>query len=143
MELDLNLGLGAEHSGKPTPKLQITSNAPTLLTLQSGVDKPLTFTVTAGQDLTIDTWNLPTGISMTAPTGGTTLTAGQTVDFVGTINSSVLGQHYVAIGVVGTQGGVTLGKNIPIHYVVAGATDTFIVNSGNTIVNNHKSIINT
>ena len=143
MELDLNLGLGAVHSGKSTPKLQITSNVPPLLSLQSGVDKPLTFTVTAGQDLTIDTWNLPAGVTMTAPTGSTTLTAGQTVNFVGTINSTASGQHYATIGVVGTQGGVTLGKNIPIHYVVAGSTDKFIVNNGKDIVNNHKTIINT
>jgi hypothetical protein len=139
LDLDLSLDSGGRGSSS-TQKLQITATPPPLTTVQSGVATTVTIPITAvtAMNITGITSNNP-NITITAPTLPLALTAGATSNIVLSINSTSAGQHYENIIV--TDG--TLSKSIPIHYVVAGATDTFTTNNGNQIVNNHKTVINT
>jgi len=140
VDLDLSLDGGAK-GGISTPKLQFTATPPPLIAVLSNTATAFTVPLVANQAMQITAINAPSGVSITAPTLPLDLASGASTSIVGTITDSILGQHNLILTVSGVQGGVTLHKNIVLHYVVADNT-LFVTNSGAQIVNNHKTIIN-
>ena len=144
MGIDLDLSLSSDAGkGVSTPKLSLTATPPALTTLNSGVAKSVTVPISAAAALNITgIVSSTTDATITSPSLPLAIAANGTGNIVISLNSTTAGQHNLILTVTGTEGGVTLHRNIYVHYVVAPDTHKFVENNGAQIVNNHKTVIN-